>query len=151
MLWFFIAAAVFALDYYFKCQMEKKPNDFRKEILGGRILLQKSHNRGAMLNMMDERQQLVAGFSLGLTAGLTFAWLYLLGCRGLRLLKAGVTFLLGGAYSNVFDRLKRCYVIDYFSFHVPWKRLRKIVFNLGDIFIFLGAFLVIFWNGRRKS
>lgn len=151
MLWLFIAAAVFALDHWLKCYVEKKPDDFQKEVLGGRILLRKSHNKGAMMNFLDEKQQLVAGFSLGLAASLTFAWLYLLGCRGLRLLKAGFSFLLGGAYSNVFDRLKRRYVVDYFSFHVPWRKLQKIVFNLGDIFIFLGTFLVIFWNGRRKS
>jgi len=150
MFWILMAAAVFVLDDCLKRQVEKKPDDFRKEILGGRILLRKSHNRGAVLNLMDERQQLVAGFSLGLTVSLAAAWLYLLGRRGFGLLKTGLSLLLGGACSNVLDRLKRRYVVDYFSFQVKWKRLQKIVFNLGDICIFLGTFFVL-WNGQRKS
>ena len=146
-----IMLAVLAADVYLKYQVEKKPDNFQKETLGGRILLRKSHNRGAMLNLMEKKQQLVAGFSLGLTVSLTFAHMYLLGRQGMRLLKTGLALLLGGAYSNVFDRIKRGYVVDYFSFSVKWERFRRIVFNLGDISIFLGAFLVIFWNGRRKS
>lgn len=146
-----IILAVFAADVYLKYKIEKEPDGFRKEALGGRILLRKSHNSGAMLNLLEKRQQLVAGFSLGIAASLTFAYAYLLEKRGMRLLKTGLAFLLGGAYSNVFDRIKRGYVVDYFSFQIKWERFRKIVFNLGDIFIFLGAFLVIFWNGRRKS
>lgn len=151
MFWIFIAAAVFGLDVCFKNQIEKKPDGFRKEILGGRILLRKSHNRGVVMNLMDERQQLVEGFSLGLTVSLTFGWLYLLGKKVPGLLKAGMSFLLGGAYSNVFDRCRRHYVVDYFSFQVKWERLRKIIFNLGDLFIFLGTFLIFLWNDRRKS
>lgn len=151
MVYLFIAAAAFALDYYLKCRIEKKPDGFQKEILGGRVLLRKSHNKGAMLNLLDEKQQLVAGFSLGLTVSLAFIFLYLLGQRGQRLLKAGLAVLLGGACSNVCDRVRRRYVVDYFSFSVKWERLRKIVFNLGDIFIFLGTFFMICWNVRRKS
>lgn len=147
----FIVLAIFAADVYLKYLMEKKPDGFQKEVLGGCLLLRKSHNRGAMLNLLEKRQQFVAGFSMGLTISLTLAGIYLLGQKGLRLLKTGLAFLLGGAYSNVFDRIMRNYVVDYFSFNVKWKRFRKIVFNLGDIFIFLGAFLVFFWNGRRKS
>ena len=149
MFWILMAAAVFVLDYCLKRQVEEKPDDYRKEILGGRILLRKSHNRGAMMNLMDERQQLVAGFSLGLTVSLTAAWLYLLERREFGLMKTGLSLLIGGACSNVFDRLKRRYVVDYFSFQVKWKRMQKIVFNLGDICIFLGTFLL--WNGQRKS
>lgn len=151
MIFLFAAAAVFAADYYMKYRVEKKPDDFQEEIFGGRIVLRKSHNKGAMLNFLDEKQQLVAGFSLGITVSLTFAYMYLLGREGFRLVKLGLSFLIGGAYSNVFDRIRRRYVVDYFSFNVKWNKLRRIVFNLGDIFIFLGAFLVIFWNGRRKS
>ena len=36
-------------------------------------------------------------------------------------------------------RLKRGYVVDYFS--IQWKKLKKVVFNLGDIFIFAGSAL----------
>ena len=48
---------------------------------------------------------------------------------------------LGGALSNYYDRIRRNYVVDYFSINVG--RLKKVIFNLGDIFIFAGAVLMI--------
>ena len=47
---------------------------------------------------------------------------------------------IGGALSNLYDRVFRGYVVDYFS--VQWKGLKKVVFNLGDMFIFLGAMMI---------
>ena len=41
----------------------------------------------------------------------------------------------------IVDRLKRGYVVDYFS--IRFKKLKKIVFNLGDICIFLGAGILL--------
>lgn len=147
-----IPIAVCLLDLRIKNYMEEKsPKELPKEIWGGRILLRKSHNTGAMLNCLEERQKLVAGFSFGLTACVLLGYLWVLGQRGMHLLKTGLSFLLGGACSNVYDRLVRKYVVDYFSFQVKWKKLRNVVFNIGDIFIFLGSFLVILWNLRRKS
>ena len=37
------------------------------------------------------------------------------------------------------DKKKCGYVVDYFS--IQWKQLKKVVFNLGDIFIFAGSAL----------
>ena len=50
------------------------------------------------------------------------------------------TLTLAGGVSNLYDRMKRGYVVDYFSFQ--WKALKTVVFNLGDLFIFAGAFLM---------
>lgn len=49
----------------------------------------------------------------------------------------GLAFLVGGALSNVYDRLKKGYVVDYFSF----KFKKNLLFNLADFFIFFGAIL----------
>ena len=54
--------------------------------------------------------------------------------------KLALTLTLAGGVSNLYDRMKRGYVVDYFSFQ--WKALKKVVFNLGDLFIFAGAFLM---------
>ena len=62
---------------------------------------------------------------------------------GSGLLKWGLTVMLGGAYSNTYDRLKRKYVVDYVSFNVPFQRLRQVVFNLGDFCIMIGAMLSV--------
>lgn len=47
--------------------------------------------------------------------------------------------MLGGAFSNTYDRLVRKYVVDYVSFHVPLKGLKKVIFNIGDFCILIGA------------
>lgn len=147
-----IPLVIFAVDVYIKQYIEDtKDEGFEKSILGGRILLRKSHNKGAMLNIMENRQKLVAGFSLGMSVCILIGYLYLLSKRGKHLLKIGLSFLVGGAFSNVYDRLVRRYVVDYFSFNIKWEKIRKIVFNLADLFIFAGSFLVILWNTRHKS
>ena len=54
-------------------------------------------------------------------------------------MKLGLSLLLGGAFSNTYDRLKRNYVVDYVSFQTPFKRLNSIIFNVSDFLIAIGA------------
>lgn len=114
-----------------------------KEILGGRLLLRRYHNRGAMLNLGEKKRSLVAAVSVALTVLLTIVFLLSLGRWGNNLLRAGLSLLLGGSFSNTYDRLKRKYVVDYFSFNVKWEPLRRIVFNLSDFCIMIGALLTV--------
>jgi signal peptidase II len=72
-----------------------------------------------------------------------------LGKKGKVLLKTGLAFILGGAYSNTYDRLRRKYVVDYISFDLKSgnklaDKFKKIVFNISDFAIIIGSmFLVI--------
>lgn len=61
-----------------------------------------------------------------------------------------MALLLGGAYSNTYDRLTRKYVVDYVSFPVKNARLRKIVFNVSDFCIMIGALLLAIGESKRK-
>ena len=65
----------------------------------------------------------------------------LLARKGSAAQKIGFTMVLGGAVSNLYDRFKRGYVVDYFSFSV--KGIQKVVFNLGDMAVFLGSALFL--------
>lgn len=112
-----------------------------KELLGGKLLLRRHRNRGAMLNLGEKKRPLIAALSLILTLILTAVFLISLGQRGSHLLRAGLSLLLGGSFSNTYDRLKRKYVVDYISFNVKWKPLRRVVFNLSDFCIIIGALL----------
>lgn len=152
MFYLLIPASIFSVDSYIKQKIENegKEGETRK-ILGGKFLLRKVHNKGAMLNFMEGHQEMVAGFSLGLALCVTLGFLYSLGQKGRGLLKFSLALVTGGALSNVCDRLVRGYVVDYFSFNVKWKKLRQVVFNISDIFIFLGSILFIFWNTHHKS
>lgn len=64
----------------------------------------------------------------------------------------GFAFILGGALGNIIDRAVLGYVVDYFLFHTPsWSFA---VFNMADVFISIGAGLVIlqeFLDWRRGA
>ena len=59
------------------------------------------------------------------------------------MLKLGLSLLLGGAFSNTYDRFTREYVVDYFSFCSPWKGLNRIVFNISDFCIIIGSLIAV--------
>lgn len=138
-----IAALIFAGELGIKNYVEKKRNaGEEKEICKGRILLRKYHNKGACMNLGEKKSNVVAGLSLILTAALALVFLFTLTRHGNGWLKAGLSLLLGGAFSNTYDRLKRKYVVDYFSFGVKWEPLRAIVFNISDFCILIGALII---------
>ena len=122
---------------------EKKEMNCCEPICRGKLLLRRYHNRGAFLNLGEKNPQLVAAISVGMTvlAGLFF--LSTFSFLGKGMLRWGLTMLLGGAFSNTYDRLKRKYVVDYVSFNVPWEAFRKIVFNIGDFAIMIGALVSV--------
>lgn len=91
------------------------------------------HNKGLILGLLPD-------YSL---------YLFLIGFFGLLLflkkeIKLATLLLLGGAVSNLIDRLRFGYVIDY----IDLKGLP--VFNLADLFIVLGAILLSFDLGKEK-
>ena len=138
-----IVALIFAGELGFKNYVENKRNaGEEKEICKGRILLRKYHNKGACMNLGEKKSNVVAGLSLILTAALALVFLFTLTRHGNGWLKAGLSLLLGGAFSNTYDRLKRKYVVDYFSFGVKWAPLRAIVFNISDFCILIGALII---------
>jgi len=55
--------------------------------------------------------------------------------------RLGFALILGGAMGNVIDRAIYGHVVDYILFHTP--RWSFAVFNLADVFISVGAFLVV--------
>lgn len=155
MIYFLISAAIFGLDFIVKKNVEdnleynkpeKKYND--------KIIVRKVYNRGGALNALDKNQEFVAGFSAALTCSIIMAQLFLIGKKGFHFLKFALSLVIGGACSNVFDRIKRKYVVDYFSFNTKVRKLKDIVFNISDMFIFLGtAFVTIFmmFQGEKKT
>ena len=54
--------------------------------------------------------------------------------------KLGMTILSAGAFSNIFDRLVRGYVVDYFG--IKNSKLSKITANLADVYILIGSLIL---------
>ena len=132
----------FPLEFFLKNYIEREKEEKKEEkIWGGMLVLQKYHNRGAFLNAGEKKSAVVALLSCLLTAVITVIFIMTLGQKGKPLLKAGLALLLGGAFSNTYDRLKRKYVVDYFSFGVKFLPLRNIIFNISDFCIILGALI----------
>ena len=139
-----LAAAVFTLDLFIKNHIEKTRTEGETELSrGGLMVFHKYHNRGAFLNLGEKKRELMTIVSLILTLALTVVFLTTFTCRGRKTLKWGLALLLGGAYSNTYDRLVRKYVVDYVSFPVKNKRAAGIVFNISDFCIMIGALLMV--------
>ena len=144
MIYLGIVAGIFLLELFLKNYIEKHKEEHTEEkICGNLLLLRKYHNRGAFLDMGEKVRPLVAAVSTVLTVLIAVVFVMTLGQKGNGLLKTGLALLLGGAFSNTYDRLKRKYVVDYFSFNIKWKRLRRIVFNLSDFCILIGALIAV--------
>ena len=107
----------------------------------GWIRLHKNHNAGFPFGVMKNRPQLVQTIPLMMTSALAGALAALSGRREGLAEKLGLAVALGGAVGKILGRLVRGYVVDYFS--IRWKGLKKVVFNLGDFFIFLGALMIL--------
>lgn len=139
-----LAITIFVTDLLIKNHIERMEDDGQEQLFwNGRLLLRRHHNQGAFLNVGERNRGLIAALSLILTLGATVLFLATFTYRGSSILKAGLAFLLGGAYSNTYDRLMRKYVVDYISFPVKNKKIRNIVFNISDFCIMIGAFLMV--------
>lgn len=139
-----LSVLIFLLDLGIKNGIEdKKTEGETQEVLNGRLLLRKYHNKGAMLDVGEKRSGLVSLISLILTLAMTVVFLLTFSFKGGKLLKTGLAMLLGGAYSNTYDRLRRHYVVDYVSFPVKNAKIRSIVFNISDFCIMIGALCMV--------
>ncbi len=138
-----LAMGIFTLDLLVKNLIERRLEEGEERPLcGGRLVIRKYHNRGAFLDIGEKRQKRVALLSLCLTLFMTAVFLATFSFRGNAALKAGLALLLGGAYSNTYDRLARKYVVDYVSFPVKNRKLSRVVFNISDFCIIVGALLL---------
>jgi len=148
MIYIFIVAAIFITELIVKKYIEENKEMHKKEeILQGKIIIERYHNKGAMLNFMENNVQAVKIITLTLLGILLLVFAVLLPKKGNYLLKLSLSLVLGGALSNVYDRLKRGYVVDYFSFSF----LKKIVFNISDICIFVGSALMALVSLVKKD
>lgn len=133
-----IIVMVFVADFIIKDKVEKS-NKLPRIAGKGCFRLQRYHNKGAMLNFGENHPQVIAVVSVVFSLFVLGMLILSFGKRGNNLLRVGLAFLLGGAFSNTYDRLKRKYVVDYLSFRVKWKSFADVVYNLSDFCIMGGA------------
>ncbi|BCN32539.1 signal peptidase II [Anaeromicropila herbilytica] len=139
MFYIIIALSIFVLDYVLKKYIESNKQYGQEEkILNGHIIINKYHNKGGMLNLLEKKPNIIVSISGVLFGMLLLVFGLIIRRRGNILLKLGMALTIGGAASNLYDRLAKGYVVDYFSF----KKIKNVVFNISDISIFIGTFLI---------
>lgn len=152
-LFFLVVLGIFVGDQILKREVEKRlKRGEEKPLLGGKLLLRRVYNKGAALNLLDEKPGLVRRISEVIGVGLLILDLIIFRKKGRFLEKAGLAFLTGGALSNAWDRTIRGKVIDYFGFKTRWEKVTDITYNIADIFIFVGSFLAVIGtmiNGKK--
>ena len=149
MIWFCIAALVFSLDFCVKKWAEKN-------LAGkGRIPIGKTgcsflllHNKGFAGSKMKDKPEVVKVVH-ALTLALLGIFCILSGYfkKGNEMTALGLSLVLGGGASNLYDRWKHGYVTDYLGLPIA----KNLVFNISDLCIFLGAMLAMigeYTNGR---
>ena len=137
-----LIALVTGTDLLLKQNVEaQKPEDFPRPLAGtkDRIWVYRNHNAGFPFGLMEENESLVRTMPLVLTSLLAGGLLAMRRVKGKRVRKLAMAMMIGGSLSNLYDRYVRGYVVDYFS--LRFGPLKEVVFNLGDIFILLGAAL----------
>ena len=105
------------------------------------ITLHKSHNTGFPFEILKSHPELVKGIPVVVISALSGILGFLIPRKGYWAEKLVLVLTLGGAFSNLYDRIQRNYVVDYFSINAG--KLKKVIFNLGDICIFAGAALMV--------
>jgi len=136
-----IAAVIFGADQGMKYFVEKHVKEGREQgFFRQRGILRKVHNRGMMMNYLEQHPllvQLASVFALGILLIWQSLTLKKPGHVGKKL---GTAFMTGGALSNTFDRVKRGYVVDYIAVKTKHKKFTDLTFNVGDFAIFAGVF-----------
>lgn len=135
-----IAALLAAGDQFLKFRVEAQdPESFPRPLEGtkGRILLYRNHNAGFPFGFLEKHGELVRTVPLAVTSMLAGALAAMSEKKGRTVRKLALATIIGGSASNLYDRYVRKYVVDYFS--IQCGALKKVVFNLGDIFVFLGS------------
>lgn len=136
-----LGASVFTADQLLKASIERQPEEsFPRDAPGsnGAVRYEKRRNDGFLLGAFRKETSLVRllpAFAAAFLSGQLLEML--LQERGRVMEKLGLTLVVSGALSNVYDRFKRGYVVDYLSIQKGF--LRRIVVNLGDIAICTGA------------
>ena len=145
------AAAVLAtVDANLKDRAEKNLRGTAAKDLGSTgIKLKRVHNPGILMGRGHEDPPAVMAFTGGLLTLFMLGNRKALGGSKGTVRSISANLVAAGAASNLRDRIKYGYVVDYFS--LPVKKIRNVYFNLGDLMIVSGSLLYILSGWTEKG
>ena len=131
--------AAFLTDQFFKSQVEKDKIETGRQYFGDLITIKKSVNKGLIMNNLEEKPRWVLSWVSAMFGMTAYIYLLTLGKKNRKIKSLGLALMVGAAASNLYDRIKKGGVTDYFVI----KGVPKIIFNLSDIVIILGAVISV--------
>ena len=99
-------------------------------------------NRGVSFGFLSANDDLGRWTLVAMNLVIVAVLLYWLKSAKNIMLSSAIGLVIGGAFGNIYDRIKFGAVADFFQFH--WQEWYFAVFNVADSFIFIGAMLLIF-------
>ncbi len=146
MIFIAIIVLIFAVDFVIKNYFyTTAKGQIPTAILGNKIVLRHVENKGLAFNLLSGRRYLPTILSMFTLAALIVSGVSIFFKKTVpTAFKLGLSFIIGGASSNVFDRFVRGSVTDYFSFNIKkLNRLKKVFFNISDMFIIIGGIIIV--------
>lgn len=148
-----VVALAVALDQWIKYMVETGLDMHVQVGVLPFLALFRTHNTGIAFSMLSDFGSLGL---IALTAAVVgfVVWIAARTDEGQRMARLGFALIVGGALGNLVDRVWHGYVVDYILFHLPgWSFA---IFNLADVFISVGAALVILdefvaWRRTRRK
>lgn len=153
MVWLGIIVGVFLAEYKIKAYFDQTLKFGQSvEKWKGHIILNKYYNEGVAFDRLKKYPKRVIGLTsvlITMLGGYLITLCSFSSQEKMKLRKLSLAFLLGGAISNLWDRVTKHHVVDYFS--LSYKKIRHIVFNIADFCIFIGTFLFVlsyYWEKK---
>lgn len=145
--------ANYSCDQVTKSMARKQiPDNERIEVIGEHLILTKAENtgmilgRGSNLNPTAKRI-LVHALPAIMLLGLFFFTVFQTKLNHLMVL--GLTFIVGGGFGNIIDRIHYGSVTDFL--HMDFGIIRTGIFNLADVSIMIGAILILLLSIFQKK
>lgn len=143
LVWVQLALALFQVDLSVKHEIDSNEKfDTEQHFLHDKVHIKKLHNYGMAGGRFEGHMPAIIRGSALATLGCVGFFFKTLWKDGPTSAKLGYALLTGGAMSNLYDRCRKGYVVDYVRFTTPFRRLSRLVFNLSDFMIAAGAILI---------
>lgn len=151
MIYMAIIISVCVSEIFLRRIANKKMNlNEAREIKGLPIIFNRYHNYGMAENRLEERPEIVKAIGTAAVGMLMVLFLLTLPLRGKKGLKTGLALVVAGGLANLLERFLHGYVTDYVQFKVSFPRIRKLVFNVADLCIFIGSAVMVIFGSSRK-
>ena len=151
MIYIIISAGVFLSDFFIKRRIDEQMKiGERHPMFHNKMMIEKYYNKGAALNLLADKPKRMRMIHTILLLFVCTVCCLSMRVTGRETGKAGLALIAGGGLNNLLDRYTKGHGVDYIRFRFGPKRLQKIVFNLSDFAIFIGAALTVIGNGDER-